>query len=109
MDSGRRSGHGRVVLLYYELCEQVWGGNPATEQIEGGLESADLRNDMVQDDRQENSLNDTQGNSQETHSENNLEDANDSDGDVNNSEDNGIVSRSNDDNKQPLATPQPVG
>ena len=42
VDSGRRSGHGRVVLLYYELCEKVWGGSPATEQLETGLESTDL-------------------------------------------------------------------
>ena len=42
VDSGRRSGHGRAVLIFYELCENVWGGSPATEQIEGGLESADL-------------------------------------------------------------------
>ena len=43
IDSGRRSGHGRVVLLYFnELCEQLWGGSPATEQIASGLESADL-------------------------------------------------------------------
>ncbi len=31
VDSGRRSGHGRVVMLFYELCE---GGSPATRQIE---------------------------------------------------------------------------
>ena len=37
VDSGRRSGHGRVVMLYFELCE-VWGGSPATEQIESGKE-----------------------------------------------------------------------
>jgi hypothetical protein len=43
VDSGRRSGHGRVVLLFYELCE-VWAGSPATEQIEGGCETADLMN-----------------------------------------------------------------
>ena len=42
VDSGRRSGHGRVVLLYYELCEKVWGGSPATEQLDKGLESIDL-------------------------------------------------------------------
>jgi hypothetical protein len=42
VDSGRRSGHGRVVMLYYELCEMVWGGSPATEQLETGLESTDL-------------------------------------------------------------------
>ena len=42
VDSGRRSGHGRVVLLYYELCEKVWGGSPATNQIDGGVESTDI-------------------------------------------------------------------
>ena len=64
---------------------------------------------MAQDDCQGNSLNDTQGRSQEAqYSENNLGDANDSDGDVNNLEDNGDVSRSNDYNEQQLATPQSV-
>lgn len=42
VDSGRRSGHGRVVMLYFELCEKIWGGSPATTQIEGGLETTDL-------------------------------------------------------------------
>ena len=42
IDSGRKSGHGRVVLLYFELCQSIWGGSPATEQIEGGVESANI-------------------------------------------------------------------
>ena len=42
VDSGRRSGHGRVVMIFHELCEKVWGGSPATEQIDGGVESVDL-------------------------------------------------------------------
>ena len=29
-------------MLYYELCEKVWGGSPATKQLETGLESTDL-------------------------------------------------------------------
>ena len=55
VDSGRRSGHGRVVLIFYELCEKVWGGSPATEQIEGGLETIDLQlmNDDTRQDCQE--------------------------------------------------------
>jgi hypothetical protein len=32
-DSGRKSGHGRVVLLYFESCEAIWGGSPATSTI----------------------------------------------------------------------------
>ena len=42
VDSGRRSGHGRVVMIYYELCEKIWGGSPATEQIDGGIETVEL-------------------------------------------------------------------
>jgi len=29
-------------MLYYEMCERIWGGSPATEQIETGLESTDV-------------------------------------------------------------------
>ena len=39
VDSGRRSGHGRVVMLYFE---KVWGRSPATEQMANGIESGDL-------------------------------------------------------------------
>ena len=42
VDSGRRSGHGRVVMIFYELCKEIWGGLPATEQIGTGLESTNL-------------------------------------------------------------------
>ncbi|XP_038123785.1 uncharacterized protein LOC119771735 [Cyprinodon tularosa] len=42
VDSGRKSGFGRVVLLFFELCEEIWGGSPATRSIESGVETADL-------------------------------------------------------------------
>jgi hypothetical protein len=42
VDTGRKSGQGRVVELYYTLCQEIWGGSPATEQIHSGLESVDL-------------------------------------------------------------------
>ena len=42
IDSGRRSGHGRVVLLYFEVCEKIWGGSPATDKMQGGIETTDL-------------------------------------------------------------------
>ena len=47
VDSGRRSGHGRVVLLYYELCEKVWGGSPATQQLNNGVETGDIVEDAI--------------------------------------------------------------
>ena len=42
MDKGKRSGYGRVVLIYYELCNDIWGGNPATDKIPGGLGTSAL-------------------------------------------------------------------
>ena len=46
MDTGRRSGHGRVVLLYFELCKQVWGGSPATTTIASGIETNELEDSV---------------------------------------------------------------
>ena len=42
VDSGRKSGHGRVVLLYFELCEDIWGGSPATKKIAEGIETTEI-------------------------------------------------------------------
>ena len=28
-DAGRKSGGGRVVFMFYDLCENIWGGSPA--------------------------------------------------------------------------------
>ena len=33
VDSSCRSGHGRVVMLYYELCEKIWGGGLENTEI----------------------------------------------------------------------------
>ena len=46
VDSGRRSGHGRVVFLYMELCEQIWGGSPTTDKINTGIETTDLSQEL---------------------------------------------------------------
>lgn len=42
VDDGRRSGHGRVVLLFFELCEQICGGSPASTTISSGIETTEL-------------------------------------------------------------------
>ena len=34
--------------VFYELCEQVWGGSPATEQTDAGIETVDLENALDQ-------------------------------------------------------------
>ncbi|XP_022057211.1 uncharacterized protein LOC127536732 [Acanthochromis polyacanthus] len=46
VDNGRKSGFGRVVLLYFELCEQIWGGSPATTTMPSGIETNDLDNSI---------------------------------------------------------------
>ncbi|XP_060769457.1 uncharacterized protein LOC132876169 [Neoarius graeffei] len=47
VDSGRRSGHGRVVLIFFELCEEIWGGSPGTDSIPSGTESAGMVEDSA--------------------------------------------------------------
>ena len=46
MDTGKHSGHGCVMLLYYKLCESIWEGSPATQQLTqqlvSSLESGDV-------------------------------------------------------------------
>ena len=39
---GRRSGHRRVVLLYLELYEQIWGGSPASTTLSSSIEKSKL-------------------------------------------------------------------
>ena len=45
VDSGRKSGGGRVVFTFYNLCESLWGGSPAVESVSTGLDSADVQDE----------------------------------------------------------------
>ena len=40
VDTGRQSGGGRVVATFYEVCQEIWAGSPATESIASGVESS---------------------------------------------------------------------
>ena len=42
VDSGRKSGHNGVVFLYLNLCEHIWGGSLATDQIVSGVENIEM-------------------------------------------------------------------
>ena len=42
IDSGRKSGHGRVVLLFFDICQDIRGGSPATTTIPTGIETIDI-------------------------------------------------------------------
>ena len=39
IDSGRRSGGGRIVTTFYEECCAIWGGSPTVECTNNGIES----------------------------------------------------------------------
>ena len=53
MDTGKHSGHGCVMLLYYKLCESIWEGSPATQQLTqqlaSSLESGDITSTLQAD------------------------------------------------------------
>ena len=52
VDSGKKSGHGRVILLYFDECEAIWGGSPATTKIKNGIESS-----MIEESQDSSSAN----------------------------------------------------
>ena len=45
VDSGRRSGGGRVVSFLYKECFEIWCGSPAVDSIPTGIESVSLNED----------------------------------------------------------------
>lgn len=55
VESGRRSGYGRTVLIYYELCNKIWGGGdielirgfPRTPALNSGVETVDFNGGEV--------------------------------------------------------------
>ncbi|CAL8303079.1 unnamed protein product [Merluccius merluccius] len=45
MDTGRKRGHGRVVLIYFDLCEAIWGATNVS--ITEGVETGDVAVDAA--------------------------------------------------------------
>ena len=40
VDTGKRSGGGRIIFTFYELCERIWGGCPAVNSISHGIDTS---------------------------------------------------------------------
>ena len=40
VDTGRKSGGGRLVAPFYDKCCELWAGSPAVESITGGIETS---------------------------------------------------------------------
>lgn len=36
VDIGKRSGGGRIVAMFYDSCQKLWGGSPAVTSIDEG-------------------------------------------------------------------------
>ncbi|KAK9538689.1 hypothetical protein VZT92_003846 [Zoarces viviparus] len=47
VESGNKRGHGRVLLLYFELCESIWGVSPATSAIREGIKTEDINTEDI--------------------------------------------------------------
>jgi hypothetical protein len=50
VDMKNKSGQGRVVYVHYDICAKIWGGRPATEQMNSGIETDDILIDDEEDD-----------------------------------------------------------
>ena len=40
VDAGKRSGGGRVVFTFFNLCESLWGGSPAVKSISNSIDTS---------------------------------------------------------------------
>lgn len=63
MDSGRKSRHGRVVLLYFDLCEQIWRDSPVTTVIVEGIVMTEINDGSRLSRESPNSNHESQTNS----------------------------------------------
>ena len=41
-DSKKKSGGGRVVMTFYSICIEIWGGRPAMKSLSDGFESSSV-------------------------------------------------------------------
>ena len=42
VNKGHWSGFGRVFFLYFDQCEELWGGSSATNSISSGIETSEI-------------------------------------------------------------------
>ena len=45
-DLGKRSGGGRIVMIFYDLCNEIWNGSPATTSSAGGADTSSTANGL---------------------------------------------------------------
>jgi len=42
VDPGKKSAGGRTVATFYDVCNEIWGGCPATTSLQHGVDTADF-------------------------------------------------------------------
>ena len=42
VDSGKKSGGGKTVETFYDVCSEIWDGCPATTSLEHGVDTTDF-------------------------------------------------------------------
>ena len=50
VDAGKKSGGGRVVFTFYNLCLNLWGGSPAVTSLPSGVDTSGQGNSFESDD-----------------------------------------------------------
>ena len=59
--TGTRSGSGKLVMEYYDVMVQIWGGSPATEPLSFGVQSSEAENYNVLDESFPESIEESRG------------------------------------------------
>ena len=50
VDSGKKSGGGRIIFTFYDICERIWGGSPAVRSISNGNDTCKELDDSFNDE-----------------------------------------------------------
>lgn len=50
VDSGKKSGGGRIIFTFYDICESIWGGSPAVRSISNGIDTCKDLDDLSNDE-----------------------------------------------------------
>ena len=57
------------MLLYFEWCERIWGGSPATDQLSSGVETVDLDESQASQQETQSSLDPSLTTTEDTNTE----------------------------------------
>ena len=56
LDTGKRSGGGRIIITFYELCERIWGGCPVVNSISHEIDTSTPKEKTLEVEPMQNEL-----------------------------------------------------